>query len=195
VSNISNTGAGEPVAAVEPAGKARFLIPLAVFIVLAGFLFVGLGLNPREVPSPFIGKPAPQFTLARLAEPEKTFSPADMKGQVWLLNVWASWCVACQQEHPLLVEIDRMKTIPIVGLNYKDKPDAAIKWLGKWGDPYALSVKDLDGRIGIEYGVYGVPETFVIDKEGVIRYKHIGPMTEESWRKRVQPLLQQLAKT
>jgi cytochrome c biogenesis protein CcmG, thiol:disulfide interchange protein DsbE len=195
VSDTSNTGAGEPVAAVEPAGKARFLIPLAIFVVLAGFLFVGLGLNPREVPSPFIGKPAPQFTLAKLAEPEKTFSPADMKGQVWLLNVWASWCVACQQEHPLLVEIDRAKTIPIVGLNYKDKPDAARNWLVKWGDPYALSVKDLDGRIGIEYGVYGVPETFVIDKQGVIRYKHIGPITPDSWRKKIQPLLQELAKS
>jgi cytochrome c biogenesis protein CcmG, thiol:disulfide interchange protein DsbE len=195
VSDTSNTGAGEPVAAVEPAGKARFLIPLAIFVVLAGFLFVGLGLNPREVPSPFIGKPAPQFTLAKLAEPDKTFSPADMKGKVWLLNVWASWCVACQQEHPLLVEIDRAKTIPIVGLNYKDKPAAARNWLVKWGDPYALSVKDLDGRIGIEYGVYGVPETFVIDKQGVIRYKHIGPITPDSWRKKIQPLLQELAKS
>jgi cytochrome c biogenesis protein CcmG/thiol:disulfide interchange protein DsbE len=190
----SNAGDGTPEA-VEPKSIARFLIPLGVFVVLAGFLFVGLGLNPREVPSPFIGKPAPEFRLAQLAQPEKAFTPQEMRGEVWLLNVWASWCVACRQEHPLLVELARQKSIPIVGLNYKDKPDAAKGWLAQWGDPYTLSVKDLDGRVGIEYGVYGVPETFVIDKNGVIRFKQIGPITEEVWQKKMLPLVQELRRS
>jgi cytochrome c biogenesis protein CcmG/thiol:disulfide interchange protein DsbE len=181
--------------AAAPRSAARFLIPLGVFVVLAGFLFVGLGLNPREVPSPFIGKPAPEFRLAKLAQPEQMFTPQEMRGQVWLLNVWASWCVACRQEHPLLVELARQKTVPIVGLNYKDKPDAAKNWLVQWGDPYSLSVKDLDGRVGIEYGVYGVPETFVIDKNGVIRFKQIGPITEDVWRKKMLPLVEELRKS
>jgi cytochrome c biogenesis protein CcmG/thiol:disulfide interchange protein DsbE len=180
---------------VEPKSKLRFLIPLAIFIVLAGFLFRGLYLNPREVPSPFIGKPAPQFSLAQLAQPDRTFAPKDMAGQVWLLNVWASWCVACRQEHPLLVDLAKKKTVPIVGLNYKDKPDAAKGWLAQWGDPYDLSVKDNDGRVGIEYGVYGVPETFVIDKAGVIRFKQIGPITEEVWTKKMAPLIEELRKS
>jgi cytochrome c biogenesis protein CcmG/thiol:disulfide interchange protein DsbE len=178
-----------------PKSMARFLIPLGVFVVLAGFLFVGLGLNPREVPSPFIGKPAPQFSLAKLAQSDQNFSPKDMQGQVWLLNVWASWCVACRQEHPLLVDLAKKKAVPIVGLNYKDKPDAAKGWLAQWGDPYDLSVKDLDGRVGIDYGVYGVPETFVIDKAGVIRYKQIGPITEDVWNKKMRPLIDELRKS
>jgi cytochrome c biogenesis protein CcmG/thiol:disulfide interchange protein DsbE len=171
-----------------------YLLPLAAFLVLAVFLLRGLWLNPREVPSPFIDKPAPMFSLPQLAQPEASFSPADMKGQVWLLNVWASWCVACRQEHPLLVELARQKAVPIIGLNYKDKPDAAKGWLAQLGNPYDLSVKDSDGRIGIEYGVYGVPETFVIDKNGVIRFKQIGPITEEVWRKTLLPMLDQLRK-
>jgi cytochrome c biogenesis protein CcmG/thiol:disulfide interchange protein DsbE len=171
-----------------------YLLPLAVFLVVAVFLLRGLWLNPREVPSPFIDKPAPMFSLTRLAQPEAKFSPADMKGQVWLLNVWASWCVACRQEHPLLVELSKRKAVPIIGLNYKDKPDAARGWLAQWGDPYDLSVRDMDGRIGIEYGVYGVPETFVIDKNGVIRFKQIGPITEEVWQKKMLPLLEELRK-
>jgi cytochrome c biogenesis protein CcmG/thiol:disulfide interchange protein DsbE len=193
MSQVLNDGGAMPPA--EPKSKLRFLIPLAIFIVLAGFLFRGLFLNPREVPSPFIGKPAPQFSLARLAEPDKSFGPKDMQGQVWLLNVWASWCVACRQEHPLLVALARQKAVPIVGLNYKDKPDAAKGWLAQWGDPYDLSVKDNDGRVGIEYGVYGVPETFVIDKAGVIRFKQIGPITEDVWTKKMAPLIEQLRKS
>jgi cytochrome c biogenesis protein CcmG/thiol:disulfide interchange protein DsbE len=193
MSGVMNEGAAPPPA--EPKSKLRFLIPLALFIVLAGFLFRGLFLNPREVPSPFIGKPAPQFSLAQLAQPDKAFAPKDMQGQVWLLNVWASWCVACRQEHPLLVDLARKKAVPIVGLNYKDKPDAARGWLAQWGDPYDLSVKDNDGRVGIEYGVYGVPETFVIDKAGVIRFKQIGPITEEVWTKKMAPLIEQLRKS
>jgi len=181
--------------AAEPKSKLRFLIPLALFIVLAGFLFRGLFLNPREVPSPFINKPAPQFSLAQLAQPDQSFAPQQMQGQVWLLNVWASWCVACRQEHPLLVELAKRKAVPIVGLNYKDKPDAAMGWLAQWGNPYDLSVKDLDGRVGIEYGVYGVPETFLIDKNGVIRFKQIGPITEEVWTKKMLPMIEELRRS
>jgi cytochrome c biogenesis protein CcmG, thiol:disulfide interchange protein DsbE len=170
----------------------KFIIPLAIFAALAGFLFVGLGLNPREVPSPLVGKAAPAFELAQLHAPGTRFTQQDMAGKVWLLNVWASWCVACRQEHPVLVEIANRKTVPIVGLNYKDKPDDAKAWLVQFGDPYALSVSDLDGRVGIDYGVYGVPETFLIDRAGVIRYKHIGPLTPEALEKRIMPRVREL---
>jgi len=172
-----------------------YFLPLVTFLVVAVFLLRGLWLNPREVPSPFIDKPAPLFTLEQLAQPEAKFSPTDMKGQVWLLNVWASWCVACRQEHPLLVELSKQKAVPIIGLNYKDKSDAAKGWLTQWGNPYDLSVKDADGRIGIEYGVYGVPETFVIDKAGVIRFKQIGPITEEVWKQKMLPLIEDLRRS
>jgi len=173
----------------------RFALPLAVFAGLAAFLFIGLGLNPREVPSPLVGKPAPTFRLAQLAQPNEAFSPDQMRGQVWLLNVWASWCVACRVEHPLLVELARTDTVPIVGLNYKDKRDPALGWLAQLGNPYQLSLMDTDGRVGLDYGVYGVPETFVIDKQGVIRFKQIGPVTEEAWQKKMWPLVQQLRKS
>jgi len=196
MSTVNEDGLTPPVEPpVEPKSRLRFLIPLAIFLALAGFLFKGLFLNPREVPSPLINKPAPQFTLAQLAEPGKTFGTADMKGQVWLMNVWASWCVACRQEHPLLVELSKRKAVPIVGLNYKDKPDAASGWLAQFGNPYDLSVKDSDGRVGIDYGVYGVPETFLIDKAGVIRYKQIGPITEEVWTGKLLPMIEQLRKS
>ena len=192
MSTVNEDGITSPV---EPKSKLRFLIPLAIFVVLAGFLLRGLFLNPREVPSPLINKPAPVFTLAQLAQPDKTFGTADMKGQVWLLNVWASWCVACRQEHPLLVALSKKKAVPIIGLNYKDKPDAAMGWLAQLGDPYDLSVKDVDGRVGIDFGVYGVPETFLIDKNGVIRYKQIGPVTEEAWTKTILPKIEELRKS
>lgn len=168
------------------------LIPLGVFVVLAGFLLVGLGLKPREVPSPLIDKPAPQFELAQLHEPTKTLGTDDMRGQVWLLNVWASWCVSCRIEHPLLVELAKTKVVPIVGLNYKDKPDEGKAWLAQLGNPYTVSVMDRDGRVGIDFGVYGVPETFVIDKNGLIRYKHIGPVTADSVEKKILPMVRQL---
>jgi cytochrome c biogenesis protein CcmG/thiol:disulfide interchange protein DsbE len=174
---------------------SRFAIPLAVFVVILAFLFVGLGLNPREVPSPFIGKPAPAFQLAQLHAPDRAFTEKDLRGQVWLLNVWASWCISCRDEHPLLVELAKGKTVPLVGLNYKDKPDEAKAWLKQFGDPYQLSVSDLNGRVGIDYGVYGVPETFVIDKTGVIRYKHIGPITPEALESKILPLVRELQKS
>lgn len=172
---------------------ARFLLPLSIFIVLAGFLAYGLKLNPREVPSPLIDKPAPVFRVAQLGAADRTIAPEDMKGQVWLLNVWASWCVSCRQEHPLLVELARRNIVPIVGLNYKDQREAGLGWLREYGDPYVLSAYDLDGRIGIDYGVYGVPETFVIDKAGVIRYKHIGPLTPDALDKTILPKIKELS--
>ena len=190
----------------------RFVWPLIGFIVLVVLLAVGLRQNPREVPSPLVGKPAPDFALPKLAAMDQTFSPKDMKGKVWLLNVWASWCVSCRQEHPILVEIAKNKAITLVGLNYKevrgdgafdmDKISAeneralaverADTWLKRHGDPYALSVLDLDGRVGIDYGVYGVPETYVIDKQGVIRFKHIGPVTPDVFSGKILPLVAEL---
>ena len=173
----------------------KLLIPLALFVVLVGFLFVGLGLNPREVPSPLIDKPAPNFTLRQLHAPDKTLGTSDFKGQVWLLNVWASWCVSCRVEHPLLVELAKSKAVPIIGLNYKDKDAEGLAWLAQHGDPYTLSVVDADGRVGIDWGVYGVPETFVVDKAGVIRYKQIGPVTAESLEQKILPLVRELQKS
>ncbi len=170
----------------------RFAIPLAVFVLLAAFFAVGLTHDPREVPSPFIGKAAPAFKLEQLADEKLAFTPADMKGKVWLLNVWASWCVSCRIEHPLLVEMSKKNVVPIVGLNYKDKRDEGLQWLRKFGNPYSLSAYDVEGKVGIDYGVYGVPETFVIDKQGVIRYKQIGPITPEALEKKIMPLIRSL---
>ena len=160
--------------------------------MLLGFLAVGLNLNPREVPSPLIGKPAPAFELARLDDPTQRITHADLKGQVWILNVWASWCVACRQEHPLLVDFAKRNPVPLYGLNYKDKRDDGLAWLRRFGDPYKASLYDIDGRVGIDFGVYGVPETFVIDKTGTIRLKHIGPVTPEVLRDTILPLVTKL---
>lgn len=170
----------------------KFAIPLAVFMALAAFLAIGLTRDPREVPSPFIGKAAPAFRLEQVADAKLGFAPEDMKGKVWLLNVWGSWCASCRIEHPLLVELAKSNVVPIVGLNYKDERPAALAWLKRFGDPYALSAWDIEGRVGIDYGVYGAPETFVIDKQGVIRYKHIGPITPEALNERILPLIRKL---
>jgi len=192
----------------------RFMLPLALFIVLVGFLAVGLNLNPHEVPSPLVGKPAPVFKLTQLAAPEKTFSPVDMQGKVWLLNVWSTWCVACRQEHGVLVAYSRKAELPIVGLNYKEvrgdggfdmgKMSAdeernlgvqrANMWLAQHGNPYTLTAMDFDGRVGIDYGVYGVPESYLIDKAGTIRYKQIGPVTPEVLEQKILPLARELAR-
>ncbi len=170
----------------------RYLLPLLVFVVMVGFLAVGLQLKPREVPSPLINKAAPAFQLPLLAAPDKTLSAQDLRGQVWILNVWASWCVACRVEHPLLVEFAKTTTVPIYGLNYKDKRDDAQRWLANFGDPYKQSLSDTEGLVGIDFGVYGVPETFVIDKVGVIRLKHIGPVTPEVLAGTILPLIKKL---
>jgi len=172
----------------------RFLIPLAIFLVLVGFLAIGLKLDPREVPSPLIGKPAADFKLALLSDPAKQLSPADLRGKVWLLNVWASWCVSCRQEHPVLLDLSRQGIVPIYGMDYKDQPGDAQAVLNQYGNPYVETVVDLDGRAGINYGVYGVPETYVIDKNGIIRYKFTGPVTPESLYKKILPLVKELQK-
>ena len=172
--------------------KARLLWPLGIFIVLVVFLAVGLRLDPREVPSPLVGKPAPDFSAPALMEPGRVIRKQDMLGQVWMLNVFASWCVACREEHPILVAYSRNGGVPLIGLNYKDKREDGKAWLAKLGNPYKDIVFDGDGRIGINFGVYGVPETFVIDKAGVIRYKQIGPVTPEALRDKIEPLLRQL---
>jgi cytochrome c biogenesis protein CcmG/thiol:disulfide interchange protein DsbE len=172
--------------------KARYLIPLAIFIAMLGFLGAGLKLDPREVPSPLIDKPAPAFRLQILDAPSRLVTPADMRGQVWLLNVWASWCAGCREEHPLLVELARSRAVPIYGLDYKDQPGDAHRWLTDFGNPYTAVVTDPDGRAGIEYGVYGVPETFVIDKAGIIRYKQIGPITPKALQETILPLVKKL---
>ena len=170
----------------------RFVLPLLLFIVLLMFLWVGLSLDPREVPSPLVGKPAPPFQLARLDDPVKTLAEKDLRGQVWLLNVWASWCVSCMEEHPVLVQLSRQGVVPVYGLNYKDQRAAAQAWLARNGDPYTLSMVDPDGKVGIDYGVYGVPETYVIDKSGVIRFKQIGPVTLKVLSDRILPLVKRL---
>ena len=172
----------------------RFLWPLAIFLLLVGFLAVGLKLNPREVPSPLVGKPAPAFELPVLQQANRKFTPADMRGKVWLLNVWASWCESCRDEHPLLVDLSKKGVLPILGLNYKDKGEDAQRWLARFGDPYQLSAVDADGRIGIDYGVYGVPETYLIDAEGVIRYKQIGAITPAILEQKILPLAAALKK-
>lgn len=170
----------------------RFILPFIVFVILAVFMFIGLGLNPREVPSPLIDNEAPAFTLPQLHEPSKQFSPADMKGKVWLFNVWASWCTACLGEHPVFLELSRQNVVPIYGLDYKDTREDGEAWLRKHGDPYTLVVSDLEGRVGIDYGVYGVPETYVIDKQGVIRHKQIGAVTPKILNETILPLVREL---
>jgi cytochrome c biogenesis protein CcmG/thiol:disulfide interchange protein DsbE len=172
----------------------RFAIPLVLFILLVAFLAVGLRHDPHEVPSPLIDKPGPAFQLSQLKDPAKSFSAQDMRGKVWLLNVWASWCVTCRDEHPLLIQYSRSGALPIYGLNYKDKRDDALSWLGELGDPYVLSVSDTDGRVGVDYGVYGAPETYLIDRDGIIRFKQIGPVTPDVWQEKILPLAQQLNK-
>lgn len=170
----------------------KFGIPLVVFALLVGFFAIGLTHDPREVPSPLIDKAAPQFKLTELAVPERSFTPESMRGKVWLLNVWASWCVSCRVEHPVLVDVAKKQLVPIVGLDYKDQRADGMKWLTTHGDPYLLSAFDDEGKVGIDYGVYGVPETFVIDKQGVIRYKQIGPITPEALEKKILPLVKKL---
>jgi len=170
----------------------RFILPLLLFLVLLVFLWVGLSLDPREVPSPLVGKAAPAFRLARLDDPARSVADRDLRGQVWLLNVWASWCVSCVEEHPVLVELSKQGVVPIYGLNYKDNRPAAQAWLARNGNPYTLSVSDPEGKVGIDYGVYGVPETYVIDKSGVIRFKQIGPVTLKVLSQRILPLVKRL---
>ena len=193
--------------------KKAYLIPLGLFVALVVFLAVGLTRDPREIPSPLVGKPAPAFSLPVLVG-DQSFSPADMKGKVWLFNVWATWCVACREEHPLLVAFAKQSQVPVVGLSYKEiQPqdlasgpltqaqqmqlarERSLRFLQRQGDPYTLSVLDLDGRVGIDYGVYGVPETYLIDRDGIIRYKRVGPLTPQILQNTLLPLIQQWNRT
>lgn len=172
--------------------RLRYLLPVALFVVLAGFLAAGLKLDPREVPSPLIGRPAPDFRLPRLHDGQAPLARADLLGQVWILNVWASWCSACREEHPTLVAFSKRHPVAVIGLNYKDQRPEALAWLARHGNPYQASLFDADGRLGIDFGVYGVPETFVMDRQGVVRFKHIGPLTEHVIQERLEPLLKAL---
>jgi len=170
----------------------RYLIPLVIFIVLAVFLAIGLTRDPHELKSVLINKPAPTFHLQQLKAPDETISNEDMRGKVWLLNVWASWCVACRDEHPYLIEYAKSGVVPIYGLNYKDRREDALATLEELGDPYTASAVDFDGRVGIDYGVYGAPETYIIDQAGMIRYKHVGPMMPDVWKDKILPVVQEL---
>lgn len=192
----------------------RYFWIVGAFVALVALLAVGLNLDPRDVPSPLVGKPAPAFNLNVLATPDKTLGPKDMQGKVWMLNVWSSWCVSCRAEHPVLVQFSKNSQVPLVGLNYKEvrgdgefdmsrmSPEAEKKlaferanaWLAEHGDPYALTVMDIDGRVGIDYGVYGVPETYIIDKTGTIRMKQTGPITPDVLSKKILSLLAELNK-
>lgn len=168
------------------------LAPLAVVLAIGVFLAIGLTLNPRELPSPLIGKPVPEFSLPPVKGRTLGLSSADLKGEVSLVNVFASWCVACRVEHPLLMALEQQGVVPIHGLNYKDRPQDAEKWLGELGDPYTRTGADVNGRVAIDWGVYGVPETFVIDRQGRIAYKQIGPVTPEVLEKTILPLIKKL---
>jgi cytochrome c biogenesis protein CcmG/thiol:disulfide interchange protein DsbE len=174
----------------------RYLIPLGVFIVVVLFLAFGLlTQDPRDsgkLPSALIDKPAPAFRLPQLKDPDKTFSAEDMRGKVWMMNVWASWCVECRYEHQYLPRYAKEGNVPIVGFNYRDKPEDALSWLEELGDPYLVNAMDLDGRVGIDYGVYGAPETYLIDKNGTIRHKYVGVVEPEVWNKEFLPRIQEL---
>ena len=194
--------------------KARFLIPFGIFVALVVFFAIGLNHDPREIPSPLIDKAAPAFSLPQLPETSAAFAPESMRGKVWLLNVWATWCIACREEHSVLVELAQSRQVPIVGLNYKEvRGDTSLNpeqlspaqeltlgrdriraWFAQHGNPYTFTALDLDGRVGIDYGVYGVPESYVIDKQGVIRLKHIGPLTPQVLQTKILPLVRELSK-
>ena len=170
----------------------RFLIPLIFFMVLFSLFWHGLGTDTRKLPSALIGKPAPQISLPFLGDPSKRFNSADLLGKVYVLHVWATWCDICQEEHPFWVDIARKKPITIIGMLYEDDPNAAKKWLHDFGNPYDKVISDSDGKVAIDLGVYGTPETFLIDKKGVVRYKHIGAVTPKIWNQTLLPLITKL---
>jgi len=170
----------------------KYLIPLGLFLVLAVFLAIGLTRDPHELKSVLINKPAPAFRVPQLKAADKMISNEDMRGKVWLLNVWASWCVACREEHPYLIEYAKSGVVPIYGLNYKDRREDALATLDELGDPYLVSAVDLDGRVGIDFGVYGAPETYIIDQGGTIRFKYVGPMMPDVWKEKILPVVQEL---
>lgn len=185
------------VASTPPAPRRRFrsaalFVPLAVFAGIAVFFGLGLTRDPREIPSPLIGRPVPDFSLPAVQGRSLGLASADLRGEVALVNVFASWCAACREEHPLLLEIKGAATVPVHGLNYKDRPADASAWLDKLGDPYIRTGADVNGRVGIDWGVYGVPETFIVDRDGRIAYKHIGAITPAAWNNKMLPLIRSL---
>ncbi len=169
-------------------------LPLALFLGVAGFLLKGLSLDPGELPSALIGKPSPQFTSARLPASAGEFDSQSMKGEVWVLNVWASWCGPCVEEHPYLKQLAAQRDVPLVGLNYKDDANNALSWLSQLGNPFTHLLDDNRGDVGLDWGVYGVPETFVIDRSGTVRYKHVGPVLAGDLEKYILPIIDQLQK-
>ena len=173
----------------------RYLVPLAIFMVLVAFLFRGLSLDPKRVPSPLVGKPMPAFSLPRLQDPAATLSDTDLKGKVSILNIWATWCVSCRAEHKVLLLLANSNKVDIYGLNYKDERDKAKQWLVQLGDPYVANAFDADGRTGIDWGVYGAPETFIMDREGIIRHKHIGPLSIDALNNEILPIIAELQAT
>jgi cytochrome c biogenesis protein CcmG/thiol:disulfide interchange protein DsbE len=179
----------ESLHATRAGNVPALLMPLLLFAGVVVVLAIGLSLDPREVPSPLIGKPVPEFALPPVKGRTLGLSGADLKGEVSLVNVFASWCVACRDEHPILMNLRSEGFVPIHGLNYKDRPEDAARWLDTLGDPYARTGADLDGRVGIDWGVYGVPETFVVDRDGRIAYKFIGPVTPEVLEQKLRPLI------
>lgn len=168
------------------------LLPLVLFLGIAGFLFKGLSLNPAELPSPLIGKQSPQFTSVRLPASAGSFDSQSMMGEVWVLNVWASWCGPCVEEHPYLTQLVAQRDVPLVGLNYKDEADNALSWLSQLGNPFTHLLDDNQGDVGLDWGVYGVPETFVIDRLGRVRYKHVGPVLAGDLEEHILPIIDQL---
>ena len=173
----------------------RYLVPLAIFAILVAFLYRGLSLDPKRVPSPLVGKPMPEFSLPRLKDPEATLGDSDLRGKVSVLNIWATWCVSCRAEHEVLLQLARESTVDIYGLNYKDERDKAKQWLQQLGDPYVANAFDADGRAGIDWGVYGAPETFIMDKQGIVRHKHIGPLSVDALNTTILPLIAELQAT
>lgn len=173
--------------------RALLLLPLVLFVGLMAFLYQGLWHDPSNIPSPLIGRPAPTFSLPTLADPSQRFSPAQLRGRVWVLSVFASWCDSCRDEHPVLVEWARERRVPLIGLDYKDDSVDARNWLARLGDPYDQVAIDADGRVGIDFGVYGVPETYVIDAAGVIRHKHTGPLTQQALQDEILPIVAKLS--
>ncbi len=199
---MSNMTPGSPSSAADTTGatdtekskrgRPLYLLPLVIFAVMAVAFGVGLTLNPKEIPSALIGKPAPEFALPPVQGRTEGFSSADLKGQVSLVNVFASWCLACREEHPLWMDLQRRGTVPIFGLNYKDKPDDAQNWLDTLGDPFTRTGADINGRVSIEWGVYGVPETFVVDRDGTIALKHIGAISRKILDEKILPMVEKL---
>jgi len=197
-----STGADEPIAVPTPpragGGRARartlaFLVPGVAFAAVVALLALGLGRDPRLVPSPLIGRPVPEFDLPPVRGRDLGLASTDLRGEVSLVNVFASWCVACRDEHPLLMALAEEGTIPVHGLNYKDRPEDAAAWLDALGNPYTRTGADIDGRVGIDWGVYGVPETFLVDARGRIVFKQIGPVTPAVLEKRILPLAREIA--